>query len=241
MIYDKNEKPTLENVIMSAIAEALANTHTILIAKVTKVNQKTINCKPVINRVVNNKSVELPEFIEVPILNFLGGTSSIQMPIEIGDYCILFVSERCFDYWYNGQDNVAPLENRMHDYSDSIAFVGLKNKAGELDIPKVITMLGDAYQKGNYEHDGDKTQNGNYTLNGDEVVNGNVTINGNLQVNGNITCTGLISASGFAGLNGSAMSSEVDIITSKDVKAGNISLKTHTHTDDDGNTTSEPN
>jgi len=236
----KTLKPDLESVILSAINEALSNTHTTLIAKVTKVNKTTINCKPVISRVVNNKKVDLPEFIDVPVINFLGGSSSIQMPISVGDYCVLFVSERCFDNWYYGNDFEAPLEERMHDYSDSIAIVGLKNKDGELDIPKVITILGDTYQKGNYTHDGNRVQNGNFTLNGNEEVNGDVVINGNLTVNGNITCTGTIAAGNFTGLNGGALTTNVDIITTADVKAGSISLKEHIHIDGDGEETSKP-
>lgn len=224
MNFNSNENPTIENVIMMAMAEALRNTHTNVLAKVTKVNQKTINCQPVISRVVNDTKIDLPEFAEVLILNFLGGTSSIQMPVTVGDYCILFVSERCFDTWYNGQDFEKPLEARIHDYSDSIAFVGLKNKAGELDIPTVITMLGDTYQEGNYTHQGDREQTGDYTLTGDQ------TINGNLQVNGNITCTGTISAANFSGLSGGALTSNVNIESSADVKAGSISLTDHTHT-----------
>ena len=132
MNYNSNENPSIENVLMMAIAEALRNTHTNIIAKVTKVNQKTINCQPVISRVVNDKKIDLPEFAEVPILNFLGGSSSIQMPIAVGDYCILFINERCFDTWYNGQDFEKPLEARIHDYSDAIAFVGLKIKKESL-------------------------------------------------------------------------------------------------------------
>ncbi|WP_373073889.1 Gp138 family membrane-puncturing spike protein [Sulfurimonas sp.] len=236
MNYNSNENPSLENVLLMAIAEALRNTHTSLIAKVTKVNQKTINCIPVISRVVNDEKIDLPEFAEVPILNFLGGSSSIQMPISVGDYCILFVSERCFDGWYNGQDFEKPLEARIHDYSDSIAFVGLKNKDGELDIPTVITMLGDAYQKGDYVHEGDRDQTGDYTLTGDQ------TINGNLQVNGNITCTGTISAANFSGLGGGSLTSNVEIQSSIDVKSGSISLNDHTHTSNGiGNETSTSN
>lgn len=236
MVYNNNEKPSLENVILSAVAEALRNTHTNLIAKITKVNQKTINCKPVISRVVDEKKIDLPEFAEVPILNFLGGSSSIQMPLAVGDYCILFVNERCFDGWYNGQDFEKPLEARVHDYSDSIAFVGIKNKAGELDIPTVITILGDAYQEGNYEHVGNRDQTGDYILTGDQ------TINGNLQVNGNITCTGTISAANFSGLAGSPLTSDVNIESSSDIKAGAISLTNHTHTSNGtGNETSSAN
>lgn len=216
MNYNSNENPTIENVIMMAMAEALRNTHTNVLAKVTKINQKTINCQPVISRVVNDKKIDLPEFAEVPILNFLGGSSSIQMPIAIGDYCILFISERCFDTWYNGQDFEIPLEARIHDYSDSIAFVGLKNAAGELDIPTVITMLGDTYQEGDYEHIGNRVQTGNYDVTGD------VTITGDLQVNGNISVTGTISSGG-------------------DITISGKSFLNHTHPGDSGGTTGTPN
>jgi len=177
MIYNNTANPTIENVIMSAIANALADTHTNLLAKVTRVNSKTIDCKPVISKVVNKKKIDLPTFIEVPVINFLGGSSSIQMPIEVGDYCILFVSERCFDNWYSGKDFERPLEVRFHDYSDSVALVGLKNKNGELDIPTVITILGDT-----------KTV-GNWNMTGDIDILGDVNIVGNLNVTGNIGIT----------------------------------------------------
>lgn len=253
MNYNSNENPSLENVLMMAIAEALRNTHTSLIAKVTKVNQKTINCKPVISRIVNDEKIDLPEFAEVPILNFLGGSSSIQMPIAVNDYCILFVSERCFDGWYNGQDFETPLEARIHDYSDSIAFVGLKNKVGELDIPQVITILGDAYQEGNYEHVGNRDHTGNYELTGNFTqegnmeITGNFTLNGDMQVNGNITCTGTITGAtivggSFTGPGGSAMSTSVDIETTGEVTANGKTLSSHTHTaPSGGGTTTPPN
>lgn len=223
MNYNENSKPTLESTILNSIRGALVDTHTTLIAKITKVNQKTIDCKPVISRLVNNKTVDLPTFVDVPVINFLGGSSSIQMPLAVGDYAVLFVVERCFDEWYSGNDFKPPLEARIHDYSDCIALVGLKNMQGELDIPTVITMLGDCYQEGNYEHLGNRTQTGNYNLTGNQIINGNLT------VNGNITCTGTISASNFTGLNGSSMTSTSDIISD------GISLQNHTHPQNDGN------
>lgn len=235
MIYNNTANPTIETVILSAIAEGLANTHTNLIAKVTKVNKTTIDCKPVISRVVNKNKIDLPTFIEVPVMNLLGGSSSIQMPITVGDYCVLFVIERCIDNWYAGVDFEKPLEIRMHDYSDAVAIVGLKNEKGELDIPTVITMLGDAYQEGNYEHKGNRTQTGNYTLTGDFTINGQTVKNGNLTVNGSITIAG-----GSGGGTVNASNCTVNL-TGGDVVADGISLKNHTHTGDSGGTTSSPN
>ena len=67
-----------------------ANLHTQTIAKVTRVAEKTIDVKPVINRIIDGKSIELPTFVDVPVVFLAGGGSSITMPIAAGDYCLLF-------------------------------------------------------------------------------------------------------------------------------------------------------
>ena len=129
MINNSNESLDLLSTISLGIIQALSNTHTNLLAKVVKVNATTIDVQTVIAREVNGQTKPLPVFPEVLVINFLGGSSSIQMPISVGDYCILFVNERCLDNWYFGNDNQKPLNSRMFDYSDSVALVGLKNKA----------------------------------------------------------------------------------------------------------------
>ena len=184
MNYNENSKPTLESTILNSIRGSLVDTHTTLIAKITKVNQKTIDCKPVISRLVNDKTVDLPVFIEVPIINFLGGSSSIQMPLAVGDYVILLVMERCFDNFYAGNDFQPPLEARIHDYSDSIAICGIKNMFGELDIPDVITIMGDAYFQGNHEHNGNLSRNGNVNIIGNVNIDGTLAVTGDIILNG---------------------------------------------------------
>jgi len=56
------EKLRLTDIIADAIGEALSNLHTATIAKVTAVQEKTISVQPVINRVVDGKSIQLPQF-----------------------------------------------------------------------------------------------------------------------------------------------------------------------------------
>lgn len=164
-----------ENTLIDAMdamsLDMLANIHTTTIAKITKVNAKTINAKPVINRIVDGESVELPEFAEVPIIHLHGGGSSIRMPIAVGDYCLLFMAERCIDDWYFGKDNAEPREQRMHDYSDAIALVGLFNKFGELANVMTTTIIGDVDMTGNLE------------------IIGNITVTGNITASGTITGT----------------------------------------------------
>ncbi|MFW3412298.1 Gp138 family membrane-puncturing spike protein [Aliarcobacter butzleri] len=184
MINNNNGALDLASTIGLGVIQALTNTHTNLIGKVVKVNKKTIDVQPVIAREVDGETIPLPVFPDVPIINFLGGDSSIQMPIAIGDYCQLFVNERCLDNWYFGNDNKKPLSPRMFDYSDCVALVGLKNKNGELEIPDRIKMTGDCLQIGDYEHQGNREQLGNYILEGnisqvgDHVIDGDILING---------------------------------------------------------------
>ena len=175
-------KRELTDVLNDAIGEALSNLHTATIAKVMSVQEKTISVQPVINRVVDGKSIQLPEFTKVPPLFLQGGGSYTAHPIAIGDYCLLILTERCFDRWYSGSDFQDPAEFRMHDYSDGIAIVGINPQAGALTIPSVIQQTGDANADGDHTHQGDTTQMGN------------LTITGNLHVNGNITCTGKLTA-----------------------------------------------
>jgi len=176
------EKLRLTDIIADAIGEALSNLHTATIAKVTAVQAKTISVQPVINRVVDGKSITLPQFTKVPPLFMQGGGSYTAHPIAVGDYCLLILTERCFDRWYSGSDFQDPAEFRMHDYSDGIAIVGINPTAGALTIPSVIQQTGDANADGDHTHQGDTTQMGN------------LTITGNLHVNGEITCTGKLTA-----------------------------------------------
>lgn len=155
-----------------ALSFAMANLHTTVICKVEAVNEKTISCKPVINRVVNGESKELPLFTDVPPVFMSGGSSYTAYPIAVGDYCLLFITERCYDAWFFGEDFVNPIEMRMHDYSDGFALVGIKNKAGAITIPDVITHIGDMFAQGNWEHVGDVTRTGNLDQTGNQTITG---------------------------------------------------------------------
>jgi len=217
------DRHQLVDTFMLAIDSALANVHTATIARVTAVGAKTINCQPVINRLVRGESVRLPEFVEVPPVFLQGGGTYTAHPIAVGDYCLLIFTERCFDRWYHGQDFKAPLELRMHDYSDGFAIAGINPLASAITIYSVIQQTGDTNYDGNHTHQG--------TLDrvGDTTVVGDVIIDGNLQVTGNIVCLGSISASNFTGLGGGAMTSTASIETDQDVKAAGISLNSHVH------------
>lgn len=174
-------KESLHKTIQDEVFRNLANTHTILVAKVVGVNESTIDCKPVVNRVVDGVSIELAIFPEVPPIFMQGGGSYTAHPISTGDYCILVVSERCFDNWYNGSDFVKPPDSRMFNYSDSFAIVGVNPLATAITIPKIITKIGNSHSEG------DQNIIGDITVTGDVTIGGNLTVTGDIVANGEVT------------------------------------------------------
>lgn len=176
-------KVELNDVMNDAMITALANTHTIVIAKITAVGAVTIDAQPVIQRVVDGQAVTLPVFPSVPPVFLSGGTSYDAHPIAVDDYCLLLVSERCFDRWYGGADNVPPIEQRMHDYSDCFALVGVSPASMAKTIPTTIERFGDSTVTGNWIH------TGNYNLTGLLDVTGN-TDSTTYSVNGTPGWTG---------------------------------------------------
>ena len=221
-----------KNISIGLINDALANMHTIAIAKVTQVKEKTINCKPVMSRIVNGQKIDLPEFPDIPCINLQGGSSYLHMPTQVGDYCLLLISERCFDGWYNGQDFEKPLEYRMHDYSDSFAIIGINPAGSALTIPTVITMIGDAFFQGNHVHEGNTNHTGDYTQEGNKVQTGNHTQTGNMSI---------VGAFQQAGGGGTPATFQSDLqtegeLSAVDFKAGGNSGVSGTFTSNDGKT-----
>lgn len=161
----------LHDTIGQGMEFALADVHTIVVAKITSVNDITIGCTPAINRVVDGQSRQLPEFIEVPPVIIQGGGSYIAEPINVGDYCLVLISERCYDAWYAGSDFVSPLEMRMHDYSDGFALCGVNPLASAISIPKENRLM-----MGNTDHSGDLAITGNLTVTGDITCTGRLTV-----------------------------------------------------------------
>lgn len=168
----------LSDVISSYITEALSKTHTATVGRVVRVNATTIDVQPVINLIYNGEDITPPVFAEVPPVFLNGGASFTAYPVAVGDYALMIFTERSFDRWWSGTDGARPPELRMHNYSDGFAIIGIKPQASSIQIPSVITQVGDTHQTGDYVHIGNRTQTGNFELTGDMIINGNLTVNG---------------------------------------------------------------
>lgn len=191
----------LHDTIDLGVEFALADVHTIVVAKITEVNDTTIGCKPVINRVVKGNSEQLPEFIEVPPVIVQGEGSYIVEPIKPGGYCLILISERCYDAWYAGSDFVSPLEMRMHDYSDGFALCGVNPSSTAITIPKKNRLI-----KGVSDHDGDLNVTGNITQEGGVSTLAECVVNGLMKY-------GSVETAGKQGVTGSFRSEDGKTIT----------------------------
>lgn len=142
------------------IQRALLEVHTCLVGRVERVRSTTIDVQPVTKKVLNGSIIDMPLFSQVPPIFMQGGSSYEAYPISVGDYCLLFVSESNTEKWYSGQDNQQPNEDRMFDYSDSFALVGVNPAAQAKAIPAKTKAVGDKDIEGIYTHDGDIILNG---------------------------------------------------------------------------------
>lgn len=169
---------TILEVINEGIENAFSNHNKILFGKVEKVNEKTIDIKPSYNGLYNGEEFELPLLVDVIPIFLQGGTSYRADPISVGDYAVIFISDRCIEGWYNGNDNKLPRQYKMHDLSDAFAIVGINQLSNAITVPNVITEIGDKHIEGNHEHIGNVTHTGNYNLTGNLTVTGDIILNG---------------------------------------------------------------
>lgn len=150
------------------------------------------------------------EIKEVPVMFPSGGGCIMTFPIAVGDECVVFFNDRQLDNWHIngagplGADAAPPTVPRLHDFSDAIAFVGLRSNPNAIATPSTTaaqlrTLDGEAFvEVGNDHHITATTPPGaEINFNGMTIdSSGNVTIPGTLNVTGNATITGTVTGAG---------------------------------------------
>lgn len=105
--------------------------HCIQIGKIEKVtkSEQTVEVTLQIRRPARDgTSVTIPLLVDVPYFVLQGGKSYIDMPISVGDYCIVLFNDRDIDVWWSTANIADPASSRKHDLSDGIAIVGINPK-----------------------------------------------------------------------------------------------------------------
>lgn len=149
---------------------------------------QTAEVKIKMSFLLNGEIKEYPLLLDCPCIILAGGEGALTLPIKAGDSCLVLFNDRDMDNWYSGGQTMPPRTDRLHDFSDAIALVGLRNKKNQIS---------------GYLAQGTELKYGSSTI---KLENGKVTVtNGTstVEVNGaNIILTGNVSVVGTFTVNG---------------------------------------
>lgn len=122
---------TLDQAIDDALFAALVGKRHVVPARVASfdVDTQTIIAEPMIClEDKDGNPIEISPVADVPILQLGGGDYVITFNPRAGDSCLLLVSDRCIDDWYETNEKRVPGDFRQNELSDSLAIVGFRTK-----------------------------------------------------------------------------------------------------------------
>ena len=127
--------PDLTEVLNAYKNEIFANINCVQIGKIEKVNDnQTVEIQIQIKRrVKNEETVNYPLLVDCPYFVLSGGGAYIDMPIAVGDYCLVIFNDRNIDNWWSTENVAEPADRRKHNLSDGIAIVGIMPESKALD------------------------------------------------------------------------------------------------------------
>ena len=244
-------KYTLEDVILSHVNRAQRQLYTVIPAIILSYdnNTQTAEITLAISEMIRgDKIAPAPRIKKVPVMMPYGKNFSMSWELEPGDNVLALFSMRDMTSFNSSSGSNITNANsiRNHDISDVIVLPGLSSRQtqtinqtykGYSNITDEQTHLvfndgdsngllikSDKKIKVETTSDLEATVGGTLTANvtGDTTITTpTLILNGNMQVNGTINTTG-------------------DIVSDTDVEADGVSLKTHTHTGNQGSPTSPP-
>lgn len=140
--------PNLKILLNEAKAEIFATLNCIQVGRIEKVTPgaQTVEIQLQIRRLAaDGTSTLYPLLVDCPYFVLQGGGAYIDMPISVGDYCIVLFNDRCIDNWWSTANVADPASSRKHNLSDALAIVGLNPKTAALDMDgDFVRILGKA-------------------------------------------------------------------------------------------------
>lgn len=130
MEADFNNASLDDTIEMALFAALIGKRHCLpgRVASFDSVSQ-TIVAEPMISaETEDGQRVPLPPVADVPLFQLGGGSFVITLEPKAGDPCLLLVSDRAIDAWYETGENRAPADFRQNDLSDCFALVGFRPK-----------------------------------------------------------------------------------------------------------------
>jgi len=206
--------------ISNLVERKLADVHTAVPGKIVSfdINTGLATVLPTMQfKKPDGTKIDYPQITGVPVVfpQSYSQNATIAFPVKSGDGCLLIIAEQSIDYWMYGQKTDTDLK---HDLTNAICIPGLFQKVNS-SVKEACNNNAIVIRNGSSKA---VIKNGSIELHGSVSITGNLNVGGKISANGNISSGGKISAS-------------------TDVTADGKSLKSHTHTDSVGGTTSAPN
>lgn len=133
---EKNLPPNLDVVLSDLKREIFATLNCVQVGRITKVtgDEQSVEVQLQIRQpLIDGSSVAVPVLVDVPFFVLQGGSAFINMPVSIGDYCIVLFNDRDIDTWWTSDGVSDPNTTRKHNLSDGIALVGINPKTAVRD------------------------------------------------------------------------------------------------------------
>lgn len=120
--------PELTDVLDAQTNQIFKTLNCVKVGKITRFDpsDKTAEIQILFKRVLPGGNIQsYPLLIDCPVFTLQGGTGALQMPIAVGDQCLVIFADRNIDAWFKTGSEVAPFNARAHDISDGFALVGV--------------------------------------------------------------------------------------------------------------------
>jgi len=132
-IQQANE-PTIASVLELLKKEIMSSINCHQVGEIVSFDSSTQTAEVEIKmlRMMNGVLKEYPVLVDCPCIILSGGKGRLTFPIQPGDSCLVLFNDKDIDNWYSGGQSVAPRTERMHNFADAIALVGIRNKQNQI-------------------------------------------------------------------------------------------------------------
>ncbi len=79
-----------------------------------------------------------PALLDVPVFQLTGGDAGVNMPVAVGDPCLVVFADRDVDNWFSTGSAQVPNSKRVHSVGDGFAIVGFRPLTGKVSRPDYL-------------------------------------------------------------------------------------------------------
>lgn len=124
----KSERDTTKNQIRVALPGIIQSFDPDAVTAVVQPAIRSVETDNDGNRVTKN----YPLLVDVPVIFPRGGGCTLTFPVKAGDECLVIFADRCIDFWWQNGGVQEPVDDRVHDLSDSFCVVGPQSQAQKI-------------------------------------------------------------------------------------------------------------